>query len=85
MHDLVTVTYTASVLVPAGWRSVSITAKTEKTSEKRVKVVEVTDVDGLGSSGYGSRTGAKRQTFHVGGIAAREVGKIKNISSLNLI
>jgi len=74
--------YNAEVMVPAGWRSVTITATAEKISEKRVKVITVDDIDGDGKTGYGSRTGAKRQRYHIGGIAAREEGKIKNISTL---
>ena len=69
-------------MVDAGWRSVEVTAIADKISEKRVSVTRVTDIDGLGNSGYGSRTGAKRQQYHIGGIAAREEGKIKNISTL---
>ena len=74
--------YNAAVMVDAGWRSVTITAIAEKISEKRVKIIAVDDIDGLGNSGYGSRTGAKRQQYHIGGIAEREKGKIKNISTL---
>jgi len=77
-----TIKYNASVMVDAGWRSVEVTAIADKISEKRVSVTRVTDIDGLGNTGYGSRTGAKRQQYHIGGIAVREEGKIKNISTL---
>ena len=80
--NTVTIKYNASVMVDAGWRSVEVTAIADKISEKRVSVTRVTDIGGLGNSGYGSRTGSKRQTFNIGGIAAREEGKIKNISTL---
>ena len=81
--NTMSIQYKAAVMVPAGWRSVTITATAEKISEKRVKVITVNDIDGDGNSGYGSRTGAKRQQYHIGGIAAREEGKIKNINTLN--
>ena len=77
-----TIQYNAAVMVDAGWRSVTITATAEKISEKRVKIITVDDIDGDGNTGYGSRTGAKRQQYHIGGIAVREEGKIKNISTL---
>ena len=80
--NTMTIKYTTSVMVAAGWRAVTITATAEKISEKRVKVITVDDIDGDGNSGYGSRTGAKRQQYHIGGIAAREEGKIKNINTL---
>ena len=80
--NTMTIKYNASVMVDAGWRSVEVTAIADKISEKRVSVTRVTDIDGLGNSGYGSRTGAKRQQYHIGGIAAREEGKIKNINTL---
>jgi hypothetical protein len=77
--------YSSSVMVAAGWRSVLIIANAEQISPKRVKIIDCLDVDGLGIHGYGSRTGAKRQTFNVGGIAKREVGIIKNLSSVEVI
>ena len=83
--NTVSIQYSAAVMVPAGWRSVTITATAEKISEKRVKIITVDDIDGDGNSGYGSRTGAKRQQYHIGGIAAREEGKIKNISTLKYL
>ena len=52
--------YTSSVKTPAGWRSELITAKAEAISPKRLRVVEVIDIGGNGSTGYASRTGAKR-------------------------
>jgi len=78
----ISIQYNAAVMVPAGWRSVTITATAEKISEKRVKIITVDDIDGDGNTGYGSRTGSKRQQYHIGGIAEREAGKIKNISTL---
>jgi len=83
--ETITIKYNASVMVQAGWRSVLITAKVDKISEKRAKVVEVLDIDGEGNDGYASRTGAKRQTYHVGGIAMREVGNIKILSKCEIL
>jgi hypothetical protein len=74
--------YKTSVYTPAGWRDEIVTAQAEEISPKRVRVTKVDDIGGNGNTGYGSRTGAKRQAYHVGGIAAREVDKIKIISKL---
>lgn len=81
--QLVEVVYETAVCTPAGWRSETVTALAEKISEKRVRVAQVLDIGGNGDSGYASRTGANRQRYSVGGVAAREVGKVKNISALS--
>jgi hypothetical protein len=78
------ISYHSSVMVDAGWRSVSITAKADKISEKMAVITEVIDIGGNGSCGYASRTGAKRQRYHVGGIANREIGKRKRLSSCKI-
>jgi hypothetical protein len=83
--NTITVKYNAAVLVDAGWRQVIIIATAEKISEKRVSITEVTSIDGQIPVGYQSRTGARRQTFNADSIAAREIGKIKNISTLTLL
>ncbi len=80
-----TVKYNGTVLTPAGFRSVEMTARVEKISEKRVKVVEVIEIDGKPVAANMSRTGAKRQAFYGTGAAAREEGKIKNLSSCTVI
>ncbi len=77
----ITISYTTSVFTPAGWRNETVTATVEVISPKRGRVLCVQDIGGNGNSGYGSRTGAKRQAYHVGGIAMREQGKIKNLSA----
>jgi len=77
----ITVEYSTSVFTPAGWRNETVTATLELISPKRGRVLCVTDIGGNGTSGYGSRTGAKRQRYHVGGVAMREEGKIKNLSA----
>jgi hypothetical protein len=69
--------YTASVKTPAGWRSELITAKAEQISDKRLRVTDVIDIGGNGSTGFASRTGAKRQQYDVGYFASLEVGAIK--------
>ena len=74
--------YNTAIQLPVGWRSVKITATAEKISEEQVKIIAVDDIDGNGNSGYGSRTGGKRQQYHIGGMANSEEGKIKNISAL---
>ena len=75
------ITYNTSVHTPAGWRSETVTALAKPLTPKRVRVVEVTDVGGNGSTGYASRTGAARQKYSVGGVAQREIGKIKILSA----
>jgi hypothetical protein len=76
--------YTASVKTPAGWRSELITAKAEKISDKRLRVTDVLDIGGNGNSGYGSRTGAKRQQYNVGYFASQQVGAIKLINFVKI-
>lgn len=76
----ITITYSTSVFTPAGWRDEIVTAKAELISEKRARVIEVLDIGGKGNTGYGSRTGAKRQAYHVGGIAKRELDQVKILS-----
>tara|TARA_R110000765_G_scaffold329068_1_gene419975 strand:- start:43 stop:324 length:282 start_codon:yes stop_codon:yes gene_type:complete len=80
-----TITYTTAVYTLAGWRPETVTARAKPLSPKRVEVVEVLDVGENGNAGYASRTGAKRQQYSVGGVAAREVGKIKNLSACEII
>jgi len=81
----ITIKYQASVFTPAGWRSVYITAEAEQTSEKMAKVLQVTLIDDEAPIGYTSRTGAKRQRYHAAGIAQREIGKNKRLSSCTII
>ena len=73
--------YDSSVKTNAGWRSVTITAQAEKISDKRVSIKEVIDIDGNGSSGYASRTGAKRQEYSVAYFAKQQLGLTKNLSA----
>lgn len=75
--------YSTSVFIPGigAWRQVTIRATARAISAKRCAVVEVLAIDGEPPAGYQSRTGAKRQTFHAAGIAWREAGKVKNLSS----
>lgn len=83
--NTLTIKYTSSVLVAAGWRSIEITAKAEKTSPKMLRIIEVIDVDGEGASGYASRTGSKRQRYDVGYIARREEDVKKRLSSVCVV
>ena len=76
--------YSTAVFTPAGWRSETVTARVELLSPKRGKVVDVIDVGGNGSTGYASRTGAKRQAYNVGGVAQREMGAIKILSKVEI-
>lgn len=72
--------YNTSVFTPAGWRNETVTARVEPITAARARVVEVLDIGGNGNSGYGSRTGAKRQAYNVGGVAKREIGAVKLVS-----
>ena len=77
--------YNSSVFTPAGWRHEEITARVVKISDKRAEVLEVLDIGGNGNHGYVSRTGAKRQQYNAGGVAKREVGKIKILSKCMIV
>jgi hypothetical protein len=79
------ISYNTAVYTPAGWRSETITAEAEEISPKRLRVISVIDIGGNGASGYASRTGAKRQQYHVGGVAARERGAVKLTSKVQLL
>ena len=78
--------YNSSVLVTAGWRSISITAEaTPSGTGKKAEVVKVLEIDGEDPTGYHSRTGSKRQTFNADYIANREMGAVKIVSKCNII
>ena len=81
----IVIEYNASVMVDAGWRSVTIKAMAEKTSEKMATVLDVLEIDGEVPSGYTSRTGAKRQRYNASSIKERELGKKKRLSSCVVI
>jgi hypothetical protein len=82
---MITITYTTAVYTPAGWRPETVTAHATQLSPKRAEIIRVIDVGQNGSTGYASRTGANRQKYSVGGVAAREIGKIKNLSGCEII
>lgn len=77
--------YNTGVFTPAGWRNETVTARVELLSSKRAKVLDVIDIGGNGSTGFASRTGAKRQAYHVGGVAKRELGAIKLLSKVEVV
>ena len=80
--NIVTVEYNASVMVDAGWRSVTIKANGELSkSGKMVRITEVLTIDGCEPLGYTSRTGAKRQRYNASAIKERETGKNKRLST----
>lgn len=85
MEKQITVEYNGSVSTPAGWRSVSYKGTAWKISEKRCRVIEITEIDGEAVEHNMSRTGAERQQFNGVYFADAEKGKIKNISSLRII
>lgn len=77
--------YNTAVFTPAGWRSEVVTAQAEAISPKRLRVVAVLDIGGNGSTGYASRTGAKRQAYSVGDVAKRETGAIKLLGKVEVV
>ena len=81
---MITITYNTAVYTPAGWRSETVTAIAKQLTPKRAEVVEVTDIGGNGKTGWASRTGAARQKYSVGGVAQREIGKIKILSACTI-
>ena len=84
MTTTLQIKYAGSVKCAAGFRSVTITANAEKISDKRVKILEVVDIDGDGV-GYNSRTGANRQKYNGHYTAQLEAGKINNLSSCEVV
>ena len=85
MTDTLHIEYSASVFTDAGWRGVTICAEAQHISPKMVEVTEVVSIDGEPPTGYTSRTGAKRQRYHAGGVAKRELGKHKRLSACRVI
>ncbi len=77
--------YSIAVKTLAGWRSVEVLATVEKISEKRVCVLSVETIDDKTPNRNQSRTGAKRQQFNGVYFAENEHGKIKNISSIEIL
>lgn len=75
------ISYNTSVFTPAGWRNVTITAEAEQTSKAMATVSKVIAINGEEPSYGMSRTGANRQKFNGKGIAEREVGARKRLSS----
>ena len=75
------ITYSSSVKTPAGRRSVTVTAEAVEVSDKRIKVVKVSNI-------FASRTGANRQKYNLGYLriffADAEAGKIKNKRSVKM-
>ena len=85
LENVMIIEYTASVFTQAGWRSVTITANANKISPGMAQVTQVTEIDGDAPTGYTSRTGSKRQTYNAAGIAAREIGAKKRISTCKVM
>ncbi len=80
------VEYTASVHTEGKiWRPVRVTAMAVQISPGKIKILSVSDLDGNGSTGYASRTGARRQSYSVSYFAQKEVNKIKFLSSVHVV
>lgn len=82
---MIRIQYKASVMVAAGWRSVTIEALAHRVGLRMAKVASVEAIDGEAPTGYLSRTGANRQKYNAAGIARREVNKNKVLSSCSII
>lgn len=83
--DVYTIEYRGSVSTPAGFRNVSFLARAEPISDKRVRVIDVLEIDGDYVDARMSRTGANRRRYDGIAAARREAGKIKNLSSCRMI
>lgn len=81
-EKLIGIKYKGSVKVAAGWRAVEFAGTARMLSPKRCEVVDITHINDEPVGGTQSITGAKRQQFYGVGVAKREQGSIKNISSL---
>lgn len=80
------VKYTASVMVPAGWRSVEITAIVQPNKTGKMGIVQdVLAIDGETVKPNMSRTGANRQKYCGTSIAYREIGKNKRLSACEIV
>ena len=79
---MMNVEYKGSVQTPAGWRAVYFKGTAEKISEKRVRIIEISEIDDEPVKGHMSRTGAKRQQYNGQYFATAEKGKVKNISTM---
>jgi len=77
--------YRSSVYTRAGWREVTITADAERVSPGVARVTSVQAIGGHPPTGTMSRTGSRRQEFHGAGIAMREVGARKRLSSCSIV
>jgi len=75
MKNTITANYRTSIFKPNlnGWRQETVTAVLEQISAKKYRVLYIADIPTPTS---------KRQYFNTSGIMAREVGKVKLLSSL---
>lgn len=83
-NEQIKIKYNSSVLVNAGWRSITITAKATKISEKMAIVDDVLSIDDEELRVDMSRTGANRQKYNGFYIASRETGLKKRLSSCSV-
>lgn len=81
----ITIKYTSSVKVEAGWRDVQIKALAEQISAGMAVVREVIAIDGETPACGQSRTGAKRQQFNGKAWAAKQIGAKKRLSACQIV
>ena len=82
--SIITIKYSSSVKVEAGWREVQIKARAEQVSAGMAVVREVVEIDGEAPAYGQSRTGAKRQSFNGKWWAAQQVGAKKRLSACEI-
>lgn len=79
-NTIITIKYSTSVKVAAGWRDVNVVAKAAMA-----EVVEVITIDGEEPSRTQSRTGARRQEFNGIWWAKTQIGAKKRVSACEVI
>ena len=83
--NTITLKYSTSVKVPAGWREVKIVAKAVMVSKAMAEVLEVITIDGEAPNRSQTRTGAKRQEFNGIWWSKTQIGAKKRVSACELI
>lgn len=83
--NTITIVYSSSVKVEAGWRDVKIKACAEQISAGMAVVRDVIEIDGEAPAYGQSRTGAKRQSFNGKAWAAQQIGAKKRLRACEIV
>ena len=78
------ITYKSAVFTSAGWRAVNITAEADQLSPGMARVTRVVSIDGEDPRYGMSRTGARRQEYNGAGVAQREIGARKRLTTCRI-